>query len=128
MPFHVAPLNRRRFLLGSAGFAAGLLLSPPTGAKDQDPDRWALLSDQHIPADAEQVSRGNKMAENLRRVAAEIPDFFLDTIATCPLLPPSSCKPLDGNPADSADARKSPPSRRLAEPPWTSLSRRRSAS
>ena len=84
MPFHVAPLNRRRFLLGSAGFAAGLLLPRPAGAKDQDPDRWALLSDPHTPADPEQMSRGNKMAENLRRVAAEV--TALDRLPTGVLL------------------------------------------
>ena len=84
MPFHVAPHNRRRFLLGTAGFAAGLLLPRSAGAKDADPDRWALLSDPHTPADPEQVARGNKMAENLRRVAAEV--TALDRLPTGVLL------------------------------------------
>lgn len=74
MPFHLPPLSRRRFLVGSAGLGAGLFL-PQLGASAQaDPDRWALLSDTHVAADARMVARGVPMAEHLRRTVAEVLD------------------------------------------------------
>lgn len=74
MPFHLAPISRRRFLLGSAGLGAGLFLPPHPAAAQADPDRWALLSDSHVAADPQQLARGVNMAENLRRAVAEVLD------------------------------------------------------
>lgn len=71
MPFHVAPINRRRFLVGSLSTGVGLLLRPSWSA-DRDPHRWALLSDPHIAADPALEARGVNMATHLRRVAAEV--------------------------------------------------------
>src|SRR5687767_8109288 len=71
MPFHLAPLTRRQFLIGSAAMGAALL-APPAGAAETDRSRWALLADTHIAADPLLDARGINMAENLRRVAAEI--------------------------------------------------------
>lgn len=73
MPFHLPPISRRRFLLGSAAAGVGMLLPAAWAAeKGTDPDRWALLSDPHIAADPGQMGRGINMADHLRRVAAEI--------------------------------------------------------
>jgi hypothetical protein len=71
MPFHVPPINRRQFLLGSVSAGAGLLLRPGWSA-DRDPYRWALLSDPHIAEDRAFVNREVNVADHLRRVVAEV--------------------------------------------------------
>lgn len=71
MPFHVPPINRRQFLLGSVAAGAGLLLRP-TWSADRDPHRWALLSDPHVAEDAAFVAREVNVSDHLRRVVAEV--------------------------------------------------------
>ena len=71
MPFHLDSLSRRRFFQGSAV----LLLSANsrTQAAQGDSETWALLSDTHIAADREFVSRqGVNLADHLTRVVAEV--------------------------------------------------------
>src|SRR5690606_15996535 len=69
MPLHPAPLSRRRFLGGSAVLALSPLV--PRNGRAADSQTWALLSDTHIAADREFVSRqGTHMASNLERVVA----------------------------------------------------------
>jgi len=100
MPFHVPPVSRRRFLIGSAAAGAGLLLPASwAAAKDADPDRWALLSDPHIAADPAQMGRGINMAEHLRKVAAEI--VALDRLPGG-LLVNGDCAVTAGTPGDYA--------------------------
>lgn len=71
MPLHLAPLSRRRFLGGSAVLALSPLV--PRNGRAADSETWALLSDTHIAADRDFVSRqGTHMASNLERVVAEL--------------------------------------------------------
>jgi hypothetical protein len=74
MPLHVPPISRRRFLAGSLAAGAGWLTIPQLASAEVsvNADRFALLSDTHIAANPEQMVRGVKMAENLRRVVAEV--------------------------------------------------------
>ncbi|NLT71773.1 MAG: hypothetical protein GXX91_13940 [Verrucomicrobiaceae bacterium] len=72
MPLHLDSVSRRRFLRGSAVLAlttaANGISAPATGT-----ETWALLSDTHIDLDPAKISRqGVNMAENLRRVVAEV--------------------------------------------------------
>lgn len=79
MPLHLTPasdrFSRRRFLHSLAG--AGVILSPLTrelasAADVGKPERWALLSDTHIAADAALVAREANVADHLRKVVAEV--------------------------------------------------------
>jgi hypothetical protein len=78
MPLHLPPISRRRFLAGSMAAASAMALGdalwgaderPPA---DRDPHRFALLSDVHIAADPAAVLRKVTMAENLKKVIAEV--------------------------------------------------------
>jgi Icc protein len=68
MPIHLPPISRRRFLSSSLAAGAGLLLAPNLFAAGRkiDPHSWALLSDIHLAADREKVSRGTNMAKNFQ--------------------------------------------------------------
>lgn len=72
MPIHIDPLSRRKFLRNSAI----LCLAPAAGSvrgADSGSETWALLSDTHIAADPKETTQmGVTMAENLRRVVAEV--------------------------------------------------------
>lgn len=72
MPFHLAPLSRRRFLGGSAILSLSPFFPNPA-AQAAESESWALLSDTHIAADPATVSRqGVNMAEHLKKVVAEV--------------------------------------------------------
>src|SRR4051812_1960271 len=75
MPITLPPISRRRFLAGSVAAAAALAasrfslgLEPPK----VDPDRFVLISDSHIDADATKVEKDANMTDQLRTVAAAI--------------------------------------------------------
>lgn len=73
MPFHIAPLNRRRFLAGAAALGSSLLLPAHWAeAKDIDPDHWVLFSDPHIAENPAEISRKVNMAEHFRRAVTEV--------------------------------------------------------
>lgn len=73
MPLHIAPVSRRDFLIRSTAALTSVTLLP-TGwaAESSDANRFALLSDTHIPERAEVEARGVNMTANLRRVVAEL--------------------------------------------------------
>jgi 3',5'-cyclic AMP phosphodiesterase CpdA len=69
-------LSRRAFLRAAAAGAGALALARPArGAAAIGPPVWALLSDTHIHANPEQVSREQKMAANLRAAVAEVAEI-----------------------------------------------------
>jgi Icc protein len=74
MPIHLAPIPRRRFLARTLAAGAGLTLVPEllAGAKQADPDTWALLSDIHVAADRALKVRGINMTEHFRAVCGEV--------------------------------------------------------
>ncbi|HEX4000360.1 MAG TPA: metallophosphoesterase [Pirellulales bacterium] len=74
MPIHLPPLNRRKFIIGGAAGAAGVLTVgfSPAAEPRRDPHLFALLSDAHIAANPKERNRGVNMTDNFRRVAAEV--------------------------------------------------------
>ena len=65
MPLITIPsVSRRAFALAPLG----IMMSRAAGASQ----RWALLSDTHIPANPEEAYRGFKPVENLKKVVAEV--------------------------------------------------------
>ena len=73
MPIHLPPMTRRRFLARTIGAGAALVLpAAARGAETADPNRFALLSDTHIPSDPKVTSRGVNMVDHLRRAVAEV--------------------------------------------------------
>ena len=72
------PVNRRRFLLTTARTLAGaalireLDLTGDDPSPDEKPVRFALLSDTHIPADAENQYRGFFPWQNLKKIVPEV--------------------------------------------------------
>lgn len=102
MPLHIGPLTRRSFLVqGSATMAGLAVLGKAWGAdKKADPNRFALLSDTHIPDSPEVTARETNMTANLRQVVREI--------VTLPAKPGSvfingDCAYLKGLPEDYAN-------------------------
>ncbi|TWT82384.1 3',5'-cyclic adenosine monophosphate phosphodiesterase CpdA [Planctomycetes bacterium CA13] len=101
MPLHIAPQNRRWFMQSAAALSAASLLvnedvcgavTPPVNA-----NTFALLSDTHIPSDADTVARGVNMTDHL--------DSVIDQIAQLPIRPANlfingDCAYLKGLPAD----------------------------
>ena len=77
MPIHLLPMTRREFLARAAGAGAALLLPAwARGAERKaDPNRFALLSDTHVPTDPKLVSRGVNMVDSARQVVAEIAEL-----------------------------------------------------
>ncbi len=73
MPIHLAPISRRSFLAGSGAAIASLNL-PRFGwsAEATETDRFALLSDTHIPDRPEVGARDVNMTDNFRQVIREI--------------------------------------------------------
>ena len=73
MPIHLEPLTRRRFLTNSIVLGSGMLLDPRLLAAAADRAHClVLLADTHIAANRAEIGRGVNMADNLRKVAAEI--------------------------------------------------------
>lgn len=74
MPLHLPALTRRRFLQSGAAAFAGLAALPAGWGAEApvDPDCFALLADTHIAASAEEMFRDTNMADNLRRVTADV--------------------------------------------------------
>lgn len=75
--------TRRQFLHGTLAGAAGLALAGcihrwpawqefQTRNPDEQPERWALLADAHIAADATRNYRFVNMADNLRRAVTDV--------------------------------------------------------
>ncbi len=77
MPVTLRPISRRRFLTGSLAAAASVALlgkSRLSFAQERkiDPDRFAFLSDTHIHASADTVSRNVNMTEHLRAAVRQV--------------------------------------------------------
>ncbi len=75
MSIHLPPLTRRGFLQVSATAAVATISTHRTraeGAAAMDPHRFVFVSDTHIMEDPTAVARGINMADQLRRVVAEI--------------------------------------------------------
>ncbi|HEY7153994.1 MAG TPA: metallophosphoesterase [Gemmataceae bacterium] len=74
MPFHLAPVSRRRFLASSLAAGLGVLSWRPARGEERakGADHWILLADTHIAANRDAVNRGVKMADNLQRVVAAV--------------------------------------------------------
>ncbi len=71
MPIHLDSVSRRRFIGGAAIFSLSPTISSLRGA-DSESQTWALLSDTHIAADPKLEARSINMADQLRRVVAEV--------------------------------------------------------
>jgi hypothetical protein len=74
MPIHLAPITRRRFLLGSLAASLGWALPRRlfAAAKPEDPDFWALLSDVHLAADRGVVVRGVNMTNHFQNASLDL--------------------------------------------------------
>jgi Icc protein len=74
MPISLPPISRRRFLAGSLAAGAGMILAPPawTAGRPIDEHSWALLSDSHLAANPDTVSRDVNMAANFKAVVREV--------------------------------------------------------
>ena len=74
MPFTLRPISRRRFLLQSVGGASAVLLGQRVGlgAREVNPNRFALLADTHIDGDPATEARGVVMAEHFQLVRQEL--------------------------------------------------------
>lgn len=75
MPLTLPPVSRRKFLATTIAAGVGLTLpSRWSFGEAQQPsiDRIALLSDTHIHANPKHVARDVNMADNLRKVVAQI--------------------------------------------------------
>lgn len=71
MSIHLNSIISRRRFIGGISVAS---LSSPWLSRSAEPgrERWALLADTHIAADPALVARGTHLAENLRKVIAEV--------------------------------------------------------
>ncbi len=67
MPITLPPLSRRGFAAAAVASLGALRADGPAPA----PERWALFSDTHIPADPAAQRGTVRMAENLRRCVTE---------------------------------------------------------
>ncbi|MBS0210382.1 MAG: metallophosphoesterase [Planctomycetes bacterium] len=100
MPWHLPPLNRRRFLQGSTAALGALAIRDLCAAeRGTNPRRFALLSDTHIAADAARVLRDVCMADNLRNVLTQV--LALDE-RPAGLFIDGDCAMLTGAPGDYA--------------------------
>jgi len=75
MPIHLGPITRRKFLAGSAGAVATLLLPEWARSANKspvDPNRFAILSDTHVDGKPERIVRRINMAENMRKAIADV--------------------------------------------------------
>ena len=74
MPIALAPISRRRFLIGSVAAGVGAMLGRRLYGQgtEADPHRFALLSDTHIAADPHKKERGVVMYDHLRQVCTEL--------------------------------------------------------
>lgn len=88
-------IHRRSFLKNSLGAVAALQARGLKAAPEEV--RWALLSDTHLAADANDTYRGFKPAENLRKVVNQVKQSPFDSI-----LVNGDLARLEGTPADYA--------------------------
>ncbi len=99
MPIHLDSLSRRSFLAQGALALGGLtVLRSGWGAEGTaNPQRFALLSDTHIPSSPEIAARDTNMTANLRQVVRE-----LTALADKPagVIINGDCAYLKGLPAD----------------------------
>jgi len=75
MPIHLGPMTRRKFLAGTTGAGAVLLLSRWAPAADRrlvDPHRFVLLSDTHVPTDPKKTEGGVNMTHHFRKAVAQV--------------------------------------------------------
>jgi 3',5'-cyclic AMP phosphodiesterase CpdA len=103
MPIHVSPqcLSRRNFLVASTATTASLALSYRSLANENShPNRFALLSDTHIPSSPDVIARGVNMTENLRAVVAELCKLSPQPAA---VILNGDCAYLKGLPGDYAN-------------------------
>jgi len=110
MPFTLASSNRRTFAKAMLGAGLGLsqaglgfphaelLYAGP--AKKVDADRWALLSDVHVPADPRTERSGIRPAEHLRRVVEQV--LAAEGLPSNMLIN-GDCALLTGEPGDYAN-------------------------
>ena len=73
----IPTLSRRQFGAAAIPFGVSLLRAAAPAA------RWALLSDTHIPADPENVYRGFRPVENLKKVTPAIQAWKPDAALIC---------------------------------------------
>ena len=75
MPIHLGPITRRDFLAGTAGAAATLLLGRTANSADKlqiDPHCLALISDTHVPSEADKTQSGVNMTNNFSKAVAQV--------------------------------------------------------
>jgi 3',5'-cyclic-AMP phosphodiesterase len=74
MPLSLPPISRRSFLGRSLAALSGLSFSPKllAGASEPSARSWALISDLHLAANRDLVSRGINMTQHFQQVSAEI--------------------------------------------------------
>ncbi|HZR17796.1 MAG TPA: metallophosphoesterase [Verrucomicrobiae bacterium] len=74
MPISLPPLSRRRFLRRSLAAAGGAALGAELLGEAREPDgrSWALLSDTHLAANRDLVSRGVNMTDHFKSVSEEV--------------------------------------------------------
>jgi len=75
MPVHLGAITRRKFLAGSAGAVAMLVLPEWARSANKspvDPNRFAILSDTHVDGKSATIMRHVNMAENLRKTIADV--------------------------------------------------------
>jgi predicted phosphodiesterase len=76
MPLTLPPISRRRFLTTSVAGVAAIVLGPrwstAAAAGQRDPDRIALLSDIHCPANPKSSERGVNMTQHFQQAIAQV--------------------------------------------------------
>src|SRR5204862_6754382 len=73
MPILLPAISRRKFMGASAAAGLGLLLSRRAfAAGEPDPNRLFLISDTHIAAKTDTVSKEVNMFNNLKQVCGEL--------------------------------------------------------
>jgi len=101
MPTELPPISRRRFLAGTVGAGAGLLLAGRLPAEETpaDPNRFALLSDTHVWEHRDRENRGLKPAEKLLLARREVLALRPRPAA---MIISGDCAFNEGNPGDYA--------------------------
>lgn len=101
MPIHIPPVSRRAFLASTAAGVASLAIRPAgADSKGADPNRFALLADTHVPANAMIESTGANMTKNMQSVIAQL--IALD-VKPAAVIVNGDCAFLKGLPADYAN-------------------------
>lgn len=101
MPISMPPISRRRFLAGSLAAGMGMLAGCShlgRRAGDVDANRFALLSDTHLPADKTYVHKdGTAPWTNFQKASAEIRGL---TTRPAAVLVSGDCARIHGLPED----------------------------